>query len=768
MKILHITNEFSKKNFSISSLIIYFSNLFTNSKNEINILTSKIDFSLFKEKNIESLNEDGWFHIFFKKNMIKKKINSHDIIHVHGIWSPIQLFTIFYCNSINKTLFIHPHGMLLKEALSSTGIIKLLIKNVTLIFLSYFIKKCTSFISITNQESKAIKKYFKDSIYTEIPNPIPFKLQEQESTKKLKQFIYLGRIHPHKNLELLIESFKAAKLGNDWSLKIYGIKDDKNYYNKILDSIKDDNNINIFEPIFDNERQKIISNSWANILVSKSEVLSLSILESSYFGLPTINNKDIELSDYKDCVIPTSIDTESVKDRIIEVSKWTYDKRIQKENTIKSIFKNKFEKLNLYQLYLDLYQDLFAPAVRKKDIQDKNINLSNPFDKFLSNKNYKFILISAGYTFNLMFCSLFVVILVAFGKYALAAEIGIVSSIFISFTQIFSSNMRGIIISEQNINLANETFLFRLAMSLSTIFLVYFFIPNFQIVEKYLSISIASLILFQWLYEMTLSKKEIQNKYNFFILFSFYNIIFLGVVFFLLLFQKIHFIPHLVATYIIILTSYIANDILNIHHYFKKFKHILDLNLRTVAFTSSFSIIFSSLIWRLMIYNIFDKSVSGVFFACFSVGSFPGTLFNSVIGPTYIKKKIILGKYIKLLLLVMFFVILGIAGKSFLSLNWTLIDKNLIDNQFITFIISVSLLGSYFMCYAMYIRHRKIQTTTTERQILFKTDIVYGASITLFVPTLYYVGGIVATSFAFFLASFFAFLIYSRNNNTGE
>ena len=40
-----------------------------------------------------------------------------------------------------------------------------------------------------------------------------------------------------------------------------------------------------------------------------------------------------------------------------------------------------------------------------------------------------------------------------------------------------------------------------------------------------------------------------------------------------------------------------------------------------------------------MIYFIFNKSIAGIFFACFSIGSFPGTLFNSVIGPAYIKKK---------------------------------------------------------------------------------------------------------------------------------
>ena len=58
---------------------------------------------------------------------------------------------------------------------------------------------------------------------------------------------------------------------------IYGIEDDANYSLKLQNLIKDQTNIKICEPVFGIEKQKIMSESWANILISKSEVLSLSI-----------------------------------------------------------------------------------------------------------------------------------------------------------------------------------------------------------------------------------------------------------------------------------------------------------------------------------------------------------------------------------------------------------------------------------------------------------------------------------------------------------
>ena len=118
MKILHVTDEFSKKNYSISSLINFLKNLLIFSEeHEIKILGAKIDNKLFHNFEADIINDSSWFGVLFKAEKIKEKINNSEIIHIHGIWAPIQIFTIFYCNLIGKKLVVHPHGMLLQEAL---------------------------------------------------------------------------------------------------------------------------------------------------------------------------------------------------------------------------------------------------------------------------------------------------------------------------------------------------------------------------------------------------------------------------------------------------------------------------------------------------------------------------------------------------------------------------------------------------------------------------------------------------------------------------
>ena len=163
-----------------------------------------------------------------------------------------------------------------------------------------------------------------------------------------------------------------------------------------------------------------------------------------------------------------------------------------------------------------------------------------------------------------------------------------------------------------------------------------------------------------------------------------------------------------------------------------------------------------------MIYYIFDKSLAGIFFACFSFGSFPGTLFNAVIGPAFIKSNIQISRGLKKIFFFLFTVALSI---NFLSIYYliNLPKINYIGYEFVVFTISISLIGSFFMIYAMYLRHKRIQKSEQERMSIFKRDIVYGIAITFIIPFLYYFGGVIAVSFSFLFASLMAFFSYSIN-----
>ena len=123
MKVLHITNELTQKNFSIASLVLFISKYLHKTYNiQYSILASKLERDLFEDKNINKVELQAWISIFFKIKNLTKNISNFDVIHIHGIWAPIQIFSILLCNLKYKNYVIHPHGMLLDEALKRNGI----------------------------------------------------------------------------------------------------------------------------------------------------------------------------------------------------------------------------------------------------------------------------------------------------------------------------------------------------------------------------------------------------------------------------------------------------------------------------------------------------------------------------------------------------------------------------------------------------------------------------------------------------------------------
>ena len=770
MKVLHVTNEFTKKNFSISSLIIYLSSyLYKNYKHSYSILTSSLEKNLFEKKNIEILKIDSWFQYFFHKSILSKRFQEFDHIHIHGLWAPIQFISLLACNEKRIKCVVHPHGMLLDEAVKSAGLIKYIFKQISLVFLKNILGNNVRFVSITGQETAAIKKYFPNSKITEISNPIPFSFKDIEKTEKKKKLVYFGRIHPHKNLHLVIKSFIKANLTNDWTLELYGIRDDEKYFKELNKLIKNYSQIKIMEPIFGEQKQKIMKEAWLNILISKSEVLSLSILESCLYGLPSLVNKDIEINDFGDSIIFTNLSTSQISEKIIEITSWSQEQRDVREKLVISSVKDKTSINTISLKYENMYQDIAYNEDVTHEEQIIPTGLDNeevqlPFVSVLK-KNLNFLLISSAYTFNLMFASLLVVSLVILGYYSIAGELGLVISFWITITQIFSSNMRSIVVSEQKVIYANYSLIYRFFFSICSMVIFYFVSTKYLTFENQNLIFLSSaLIMSQWVNEMKLVQFEIYKIYKKFNIFLYINVFTIFCTAIILILNKLILLEYLLGGYSLAIVMYLLKDVL---FYFigntkATLNDIIKINIQTIAFASSFSIIISSFAWRIMIYYIFDKSLAGIFFACFSVGSFPGTLFNSVIGPAFIKQKIEVSNTIKKLSAVLF---LLIVVAILLSIYALLLQQNInyIGFEFVSFTISISLAGSYFMSYAMYLRHKKIQTSEQERMYIFKRDILYGLSITFLIPILYYSGGTVAVSFAFFLASIMAMISYSLN-----
>ena len=389
-------------------------------------------------------------------------------------------------------------------------------------------------------------------------------------------------------------------------------------------------------------------------------------------------------------------------------------------------------------------------------------SFSRIFFKLFFDNN--FFQISISYIFNFTIPTLLMLFLTLKGENSLAADLALVSSIFITISQIFSSNMKVQILSNNNINLANQAFQFRFYFSLLLFTIFQYFLYNFNYFEinnKEILSLIVLIILIQWLSEINLVIKEINSKLSHFLLYNSLNLFFCIFYIFIIFFDfedlKILLLIH--ASVLVGILIY-SNENLKVTFRFNNIIDSIIINTKTLAFLSSLSIIFSSLFWRIIIYSLFSKSIAVIYFACFALGSFPGSIFNIAIGPTYIKQKVSLNKNFKLFLYILFLIVLIFCIVTLFLLLQNL-NLNLPNKYFVSFTFSYSVFGAFLMTLAMYKRQYILQKIKNTSENIFLLDIVYGGSISVLCPFLYYFGGPYFVSLTFFLASLMALIMYS-------
>ena len=499
--------------------------------------------------------------------------------------------------------------------------------------------------------------------------------------------------------------------------------------------------------------------AWVNILLSKSEVLSLSLLESGLNGLPTLVNENFYLPKNDTVSVKTQSEEVSVLQKFQEIANWskTYrDSLFKKSGDFFQQYKKTSEKFLITQIYY-LY---------------KSTNFQ--FTK-IKNNFYNFLVTSIIYGFNFFLPSSILVFFYLSGNPEIAAESGIFTSLSISITQILSSNMRSFVITNKVVKINLEPyFIFRFLFSISYLIILFFLIlPNWNLQYPYFVFILSCTILFQWVFETKLVKFELHNeRFNQLIsLVCYFIIVIVSIL--LAINNNIFLLNYLLILFCLYVFGLSLKDFLliikniNLHNFsFFLVKKYIE-NFKYTPLISSFSQVFSGVFWRFSIYYLLEKSVAGLLFAAFTLGSFSGTLFNLILGPAYVNTKIRLGRKIKFFIFMFFVFILFINVNIYFNLEYTyqlLQDYLLKVDKFFFTVTMHSILGSFFMTYAMYQRHKMI-FHKDRAQNVFINDIIYNLIISALLPLLYWLNNIDGIVYLYLISSLIAVIMYKPLSN---
>ena len=285
------------------------------SKNGINVTVASFNSGL-TQKNIENYkikmnatnNIEGvkaLYFDFFKNKYLSfsfyfwalKNIKKYDFVQLTSYFFPITWLSALLCTIYRIPFSISPRGELEENALKYNSSLKKYLHK----YLLRFIYKRACFVMVTSQQELDFSRRFFDNEmkFEMVPNFIDLSGVKPQSVSLIdnkRGILYLGRIHPKKGIERLIEAYKNLDddLAKDNPLLIVG-DGNKDYIRRLknISKIKKKSTHNILflghkEGL---EKELLYKKSKVFVLPSFSENFGNVVLESLSFSTPVIASK---------------------------------------------------------------------------------------------------------------------------------------------------------------------------------------------------------------------------------------------------------------------------------------------------------------------------------------------------------------------------------------------------------------------------------------------------------------------------------------------
>ena len=266
---------------------------------------------------------------------LRDNIKLFDLVLIHSIYRFSSTIAAFYARKNNIPYILRPHGTLTPFLVNNRrSFIKKLYIN---IFEKKSFKNAAAVQFSSKLEMHEAAKYIKEikkSIiiseginvddYVNVPNTGSFETKFPQVKGKFR-LLFLGRFHPKKGLDLLLDAFQLIyERFPDMHLVLAGSGDDE-YIEQIrnrIDSMSLTEYITITGRISEELKSAVLVESDAFILPSYGENFGLAVVEAMASNLPVIITNRVGISDIilqGDAGIVTSCDVPELVNAVVKL-----------------------------------------------------------------------------------------------------------------------------------------------------------------------------------------------------------------------------------------------------------------------------------------------------------------------------------------------------------------------------------------------------------------------------------------------------------------
>ena len=231
-----------------------------------------------------------------------------DILSIHGLWKYCSVASLRWHRLMARPYVVHPHGMLESWALQNAKWKK---RIAALLYENRNLRAAACLRALCEAEAQSIRAYGLRNPICVIPNGVDLPdlsetptLQPQAFAEGRKVLLYLGRLHPKKNVANLIRAWKQILNSHpstkaSWILAIAGWS--QGGYEAQLKQLTTDlgllTSVIFLGPRFGSEKIECYRACAAFIMPSLSEGLPMTVLEAWAYEKPVLMTPECNLSE---------------------------------------------------------------------------------------------------------------------------------------------------------------------------------------------------------------------------------------------------------------------------------------------------------------------------------------------------------------------------------------------------------------------------------------------------------------------------------------
>lgn len=240
----------------------------------------------------------------------RKRLHEYDVVVLHSMWLYPMWAVSRECRTMGKPYVYFPHGMLDLWPIRGQGLLKRVKKTIYWYLREKEIAENAASVWFTTaREMDNARQTFPIERVTRIviPYGIDTELHDQGLPRAelvqppdRKIALFLGRLHPVKNVDLLIDCWKAAKLPDDWHLVLAGPCDPE-YRRHLYVRIEESGlgkNVHFTGKVFGADKSYLLRRANWFLLPSHHENFGIAVLEAIAAKCAVAISDQVYLSDY--------------------------------------------------------------------------------------------------------------------------------------------------------------------------------------------------------------------------------------------------------------------------------------------------------------------------------------------------------------------------------------------------------------------------------------------------------------------------------------